>query len=102
MLKSKRDVPMSSSGGFNGRRDNLFGMAFENSNYIINNDIYSGILQLNSRFSSKFNNELIFGYTANRDYRNQKAAAFPTVDILDGADRNYIAFGSEPFTPNKS
>ncbi|ULQ53503.1 TonB-dependent receptor [Flavihumibacter fluvii] len=99
-LKSKRDVPMSSSGGFNGRRDNLFGMAFENSNYVINNDIYSGILHLNSRFSRKFNNELIFGYTANRDYRNQKAGPFPTVDILDGADRNYIAFGSEPFTPN--
>jgi hypothetical protein len=100
VLKSKRDVPMSSSGGFQGRRDNLFGMAFENSNYEINNDIYSGILQLNSRFNSKINNELIFGYTANRDYRNQKAGAFPTVDILDGADRNYIAFGSEPFTPN--
>lgn len=100
VLKSVRDVPMSSSGGFNGRRDNLFGMAFANSNYEIHNDIYSGIAQLNSRFSNKLNNELIFGFTANRDYRAEKAASFPTVDILDGNDRNYIAFGSEPFTPN--
>jgi hypothetical protein len=100
ILKSKRDVPMSSSGSFGGRNGNLFGMNYENSNYEINNDIYSGILQLNSRFSNKWSNELIFGYTANRDYRKEKALTFPTVDILDGNDRNYIAFGSEPFTPN--
>jgi hypothetical protein len=99
-LKSKRDVVMSGSGGFQGRNNNLFAISYENSNYEINNDIYSGIVQLNSRFSTKFNNELTFGYTANRDYRNEKAIPFPTVDILDGNDRNYIAFGSEPFTPN--
>ncbi|ULQ57064.1 carboxypeptidase regulatory-like domain-containing protein [Flavihumibacter rivuli] len=100
ILKSVRDVPVSNSGGFNGRRDNLFAMTFANSNYEINNDIYSGIIQLNSRISNKFQNDLIVGYTANRDYRNAKAPAFPTVDILDGNDRNYITFGSEPFTPN--
>lgn len=99
-LKSSRDVPMSSSGGFNGRNNNAFAMNYENSNYVINNDIYSAIAQLNSRISKKFHNQLIFGYTANRDYRAEKAIPFPTVDILDGNDRNYISFGSEPFTPN--
>jgi hypothetical protein len=91
---------MSGSGSFGGRNGNLFAMNYENSNYEINNDIYSGIMQLNSRFSNKWSNELIFGFTANRDYRKEKALSFPTVDILDGNDRNYIAFGSEPFTPN--
>lgn len=102
ILKSVRDVPASSSGSFtNGRRDNVFAMNFQNNNYEINNDIYSGIMQLNSRFGATVSNELIFGYTANRDYRAEKAGAFPTVDILDGSpDRNYISFGSEPFTPN--
>jgi hypothetical protein len=99
ILKSKRDVPVSNSGGFSGRRDNLFAMAYQNMNYEINNDIYSGILQLNSRLSKNVSNEFTFGYTANRDYRAQKGGVFPTIDILD-ASRNYIAFGSEPFTPN--
>jgi len=100
ILKSQRDVPISNSGGFAGRRDNLTAMTYANSNYEIHNDIYSGILQLNSRLRSNVTNELIVGYTANRDYRVQKSPAFPTVDILSGGDFNYITFGSEPFTPN--
>ncbi len=99
-LKSVRDVTMSSSGGFNGRNGNNRALNYENSNYEINNDIYSGIAQLNSRFSAKFHNQLTFGFTANRDYRKEKAISFPTVDILAGDDQNYISFGSEPFTPN--
>jgi hypothetical protein len=91
---------MSSSGSFGGRNGNLFAMNYENSNYEINNDIYSVIAQLNSKVSNKISNELIFGFTANRDYRKEKALTFATVDILDGNDRNYITFGSEPFTPN--
>lgn len=99
-LKSQRDVPISSSGGFNGRRDNAFGMVYSTSNYVIHNDIYSGIAELNSTLSSKMANKLIVGYTANRDYREELTPkAFPTVDILEGG-RNYITFGSEPFTPN--
>ena len=99
-LVSVRDVPASSSGGFNGRRDNLFAMTYANTNYEINNNITSVIAQLNSRIGKTLNNELIFGYIANRDFRNEKGPSFPTVDILDGNDRNYITFGSEPFTPN--
>jgi hypothetical protein len=99
VLKSKREVPGSSSGGFNGRRDNLFGMMYQNTNYDINNDIYSGIVELNSVLGSKFSNKFLIGYTANRDYRAEKSTSFPTIDILEGG-RNYITLGSEPFTPN--
>ncbi len=100
-LRSYRDVPVSNSGGFNGRRDNLFGMAYSNSNYVINNDIYSAIAEINSHFSNRMSNNIIFGYTANRDYRSSNSSVFPLVDILDGG-RNYITFGYEPFTPNNT
>ncbi len=98
-LRSYRDVPVSNSGGFNGRRDNLFAMNFSNNNYRINNDIYSAIAEINSNFSNRMSNNIIFGYTANRDYRSSESNIFPLVDILNGG-RNYISFGYEPFTPN--
>jgi hypothetical protein len=98
-LKSSRDVLASNSGSFQDRRSNLFALNFSNSNYIINNDIYSGIVELNSVFGTKFSNKLQFGFTANRDYRSSGGGIFPLVDILkDG--RNYTTFGYEPFTPN--
>ncbi len=98
-LKSSRDVLTSNSGSFSNRRDNGFALNFSNSNYIINNDIYSGIVELNSMFGTKFSNNIQFGFTANRDYRSSGGGIFPLVDILkDG--RNYTNFGYEPFTPN--
>lgn len=103
-LRGYRDVPVSTSGTVNGsRRDNLFSMNFSNNNYEQNNDIYSIIGQLNTRLGNKISNELTFGWTANRDYRNVKGKLFPGVDIQDGTGSSgstYIAFGSEPFTPN--
>ncbi len=103
-LRSFKDIGASSSGVLGGsRQSNLNTMNFSNNNYEINNDIYSLIGQLNTRISNKISNELIFGWTANRDYRAVKGGKiFPLVDILDGttADRNYISFGAEPFTPN--
>jgi hypothetical protein len=102
-LRSQRDVPASSSGALTGGRlSSANTINYENNNYEINNDIYSLIGQLNTRVSNKISNELIFGWTANRDYRAVKGKLFPIVDILDGSntDRNYISFGAEPFTPN--
>ncbi|GAB2806965.1 TonB-dependent receptor [Ferruginibacter profundus] len=102
-LRSFKDIGASSSGVLGGSRvSNLNTMNYSNNNYEINNDIYSLIGQLNTRISNKISNELIFGWTANRDYRAVKGKLFPLVDILDGttADRNYISFGAEPFTPN--
>ncbi|MBI3720387.1 MAG: TonB-dependent receptor [Sphingobacteriales bacterium] len=103
-LRGYREVPVSTSGTVSGsRRDNLFAMNFSNNNYEQNNDIYSVIGQLNTRLGNKLSNELTFGWTANRDYRNVKGKLFPGVDIQDGSGASattYIAFGSEPFTPN--
>lgn len=100
-LRSYRDVPISNSGGFSGRRDNLFAIAFQNSNYKINNDLYSAIAELNSTYSNRLSNNIIFGFTAQRDYRSSPSSVFPLVDILDGpGGRNYTSFGYEPFTPN--
>lgn len=98
-LKSSRDVLASNSGSFQSRRSNLFALNFSNSNYSINNDIYSGIVELNSVFGTGFSNKLQLGYTANRDYRSSGGGIFPLVDILQDG-RNYTTFGYEPFTPN--
>ncbi|MEK7254911.1 MAG: hypothetical protein AAB316_09210, partial [Bacteroidota bacterium] len=98
-LKSFRDVLASQSGATQGRRDNAFALNFSNSNYVINNDIYSGIVEMNSILGSKFSNQVQLGFTANRDYRSSNGGIFPLVDILEGG-RNYTTFGYEPFTPN--
>ncbi len=121
LLKSKRDVQISSSNTTNGNRGSLNSLAYANSAYVINNNIYGIIGQLNSRFSNKISNEMTFGYTANRDFRAVKGGNFPLVDIQDGSSPlittptsgasnvpsaessqslNYISFGNDPFTPN--
>jgi hypothetical protein len=97
-LKSSRDVEASASGAFSGRTNNGFSLGFENSNYVINNDIHSIIAEHNY-LGKGFTNKIIGGFTANRDYRSSKGGIFPLVDILE-AGRNYTAFGYEPFTPN--
>jgi len=101
LLRSHRDVQISNSNTVNGSRNSNISMSYANTAYEINNDIYGVIAQLNSRFSNNVSNELTFGYTANRDYRNIKGSPFPTVDIQDPASgRTYISFGVDPFTPN--
>ena len=122
LLLSKRDVGVSSSNTTNGSRGgNPNSIAFSNSAYEINNNIYGLIGQLNSRFSNKISNEITFGYTANRDFRGLKGGNFPMVDIQDGSSPltavptsgtsslpsaqaanslNLISFGNDPFTPN--
>ncbi len=121
LLLSKRDVGVSSSNTTNGNRGSVNSLAYANSAYVINNNIYGLIGQLNSRFSNKISNEITFGYTANRDFRAVKGGDFPMVDIQDGASPlttlptsgtstlpaaetnqslNYISFGNDPFTPN--
>jgi len=121
LLISKRDVTVSSSNTTNGNRGSLNSMVYANSAYVINNNIYGLIGQLNSRFSNKISNEVTFGYTANRDFRAVKGGNFPMVDIQDGnspltaiptsgtstvpaaqtnQSLNYISFGNDPFTPN--
>ncbi|MDX1905557.1 MAG: carboxypeptidase regulatory-like domain-containing protein [Bacteroidia bacterium] len=98
-LRSFRDVLTSNSGSFQNRNNNGFAMNFQNSNYVINNDIHSVIAEINTVIGNNAFNSVTFGFTANRDYRSSRGGIFPLVDILEGG-RNYTTFGYEPFTPN--
>lgn len=89
----------SSSLGFGGRNFNLDALNFQNSNYLINENIRSVVGELNSRLSDRVTNNLIVGYTYQDESRGSRGDFFPMVDILkDGA--TYTTFGFEPFTPN--
>jgi hypothetical protein len=89
----------SSSLGFGGRNFNLNALNFQNSNYIINENIRSIIGELNSRITDKVSNNFIMGYTYQDESRGSRGDFFPMVDILkDGA--TYTTFGFEAFTPN--
>lgn len=101
-LKSFRDVFASNSGVFgNGdSRRGLTSLNFSNSNYIINNNIHSIIVEYNNSLDDYSSLNVSAGFTANRDFRGSGGGIFPLVDILDGNGRNYTTFGYEPFTPN--
>jgi hypothetical protein len=89
----------SSSLGFGGRNFNLNALNFQNSNYIINENIRSIVGELNSKLRSNVTNNLIIGYTYQDESRGSRGDFFPMVDILkDGA--TYTTFGFEAFTPN--
>ncbi|TAE22627.1 MAG: TonB-dependent receptor [Candidatus Kapaibacterium sp.] len=101
-LRSQADILVSNSfsglvpsGNRNGTTDAL---NFANANYFINNDIYSAIAELNSVVGSTISNNLIIGFTANRDYRDSRSRPFPLVDILQGGT-TVTSFGYELFTP---
>lgn len=100
-LDSEDDVLVSTSSslGFGGRRSNLFGLNFANSNYGILENIRSIVGEWNSIISENMANSLIIGYSYHDESRKQKGAFFPMVDILD-AGTVYNTFGFEPFTPN--
>ncbi|GMQ26522.1 carboxypeptidase regulatory-like domain-containing protein [Algoriphagus sp. oki45] len=100
-LDSSTDVLLSNSSslGFGSRRSNLNGLNFQNSNYIIFENIRSIIGELNTRIGNNMTNNLIVGYTYQDESRGSRGQFFPLVDILeDGA--TYTTFGFEPFTPN--
>ena len=100
----------SGSGGFTtsvagGRGNSNNVLSFSSSFYRINNNQYSGTLELNSTFAGgKYTNNLVVGYTALRDFR-QNAGGVPvpdiaTVDILGPNGQNMTSFGPDPFTKN--
>jgi hypothetical protein len=100
MLESELERPTArTSFGFGPRHNSLFALNFENSNYAQRNDLYSGILELNSIISAKFSNNLILGYIAQRNFRTFPGGPFPTVDILQDG-RTYTTFGTDILTPN--
>lgn len=101
MESSQGRLTARTSLGFGGRNINLFSMNFQNTNYLLNDNFYSGIIELNSRFRDKFFNNLTVGYTAQRNFRSWEGGNFPAVDILENG-RNYISFGTDILSPNRA
>ncbi len=96
-LKSFRDVLPHPAISETGRGPDINTLPFENTSYIINNNLNSIVAELNSRFGNMFSNNFQIGYTAFRDFRESKSKPFPSIDILkDG--KNYISFGLERFS----
>ena len=100
-LDSKTDVLVSNSSslGFGTRRTNTNGLNFQNSNYIILENIRSLVGEWNSVLRPDLANHLIVGYTHHDESRDSRGTFFPMVDVLEGGSV-YTTFGFEPFTPN--
>ncbi|MDI9356283.1 MAG: TonB-dependent receptor [Chitinophagaceae bacterium] len=96
VLQALKDKPAHPSAL--GRRGPDFQtLQFENSGYRINNNLYSGIIDLKSNFNNSFSNKLQIGYSAFIDYRDPKSTPFPVINISrDGIP--YIVAGHEPFS----
>ena len=88
-----------------------YSMSFSNSMYSMDNKVSSLSADLNSRFSDKFANQLLFTYTDITDERGSNSSDFPFVDIMNGyetlADGTvkqdlspYMSFGYELFSFN--
>lgn len=75
-------------------------MSFFNSNYYFKHLVATYAAELNSKLSSKMNNQILFTITKNKDTRVSPAGNFPTVDIFNGGGQNYISLGTDPFTAN--
>lgn len=75
------------------------GMAYNGSNFKNNVKIWSGVLELNSNFSSMVSNQLIASYTDNQLKRVPNSTA-SFVDIMRAGDQNnvYISFGTDLFS----
>lgn len=100
-LDSDTDVLLSNSSslGFGTRRTNNNGLNFQNSNYIILENIRSLVGEWNSTFGNNMANNLIVGYSHHDESRDSRGTFFPFVDVLE-AGSVYTSFGFEPFTPN--
>jgi hypothetical protein len=101
MESSQGRLNARTSLGFGGRNANLFSMNFQNSNYLLNENFYSGIAELNSKLGEKHFNTLTVGYTLQRNFRTWDGGDFPAVDILENG-RNYISFGTDLLSPNRA
>ncbi len=73
-------------------------LQFYNSGYRINNNINSGLIEVNSiLFNSKASNKLQVGFTYFNDFRNPFSTPAPVINIFkDG--QPYIVAGHEPFS----
>jgi hypothetical protein len=101
-LDSESDVPLSTSAslGFGRTRNNDF-LNFQNSNYTQGEKINGVVAEWNSLLTDRMSNQLIVGFSKSDESRGEIPASnlFPFVDVREG-NLPYMAFGSEPFTPN--
>ncbi len=74
-------------------------LQFNNNGYTFFSTTNSTVLELNSRLSNKFSNELRMGYTRIRDYRDIMGEPFPFIAIqsLDGVNAT-VDLGSERYS----
>ena len=84
-------------------------MSFANSMYSMDNLVNSVSADLNSRFSDKISNQLLFTYTDIQDKRGSNSDVFPFIDIMAGRNDDgsqimepYISAGYELFTYNNA
>ena len=100
-LASSADQLISNSGsrGFGNRRTNSTAMSFQNSGYVVLENIKSIAGEWNSQLANNVANNLVVGYTTNDESRGYKGALYPLVDILSGGS-TYMSFGMDPFTPS--
>ena len=102
--KTSDDVLVNTSSGpnpriSNGRRGGKSGgLAFANSNYKQNNNVYSIVGELNSKFSNNTSNQLLASYTKIQDERKTPGEQFPFVDIMRDASNLLMSFGSELYS----
>jgi hypothetical protein len=92
----------SSSLGNWGRSTNTTQfLSFANSNYQIQENLKSAVVEWNSMFGGSFLNNLLVGYITQNENRGPQGQTplFPTVVIGDGTGGAYTLFGNEPFTP---
>ncbi|NII25768.1 TonB-dependent receptor [Pseudoflavitalea sp. X16] len=89
--------PIPRIAGNSRRGGRTGGMAYTGSNFKNNVVVKSGVLELNSNFSSKITNQLIGSYTDNQLKRvPNSTVAF--VDIMRDVDNVYISFGTDLFS----
>ncbi|MEO6489922.1 MAG: TonB-dependent receptor [Ferruginibacter sp.] len=82
----------------NGRRGaKNSGMSYENTNFVNNTQVKSGVMELNSIITSKISNQLLASYTDNKPTRIPNSNA-PFVDIMKDPNNVYISFGRDLFS----
>ncbi|MCP9767483.1 TonB-dependent receptor [Lacihabitans sp. LS3-19] len=97
---SQNPISNSTSAGAGNRGNNSTSMSYFNSGYVLNEDYFSTLAELNTTISNKLSNNLIVGYTKNNEDRAYLSdRVFPTIDILQN-NSTYISAGFDPFTPN--
>lgn len=87
--------PSGSGAPKNGRGPNQFAIPFASTFYRTNNNFNIWMADLNTVVNDRMSNYLKIGYSRLRDYRDMDGGYFPQVDILNGDNQSYTAFGTE-------